>query len=362
MRSFFIFLFLLFRFYQAHAIYEIGNGGSVVVCKDIKNETESVELLDLYEERTTLRLSINEFEKKNFSSRSWLNTLNSFSPRRALLYQFYLNNFDIETNFTTNILPLSNDYGNLPQLPQNCHLEQLIIQPAYFHPYASDILKRYYINTHLWKALSPLNQEAAKLHEIIYRERITQCITFRESSCFPSHFSLNSEFIRKLSSKIVTGQISSYSNDEIQKLFIHSGLLVWEFRGIPFWDSAPENITPKIIDSPFFTSDSSLAMIELNDETIMRKQNFVISDFFNNSFPNQFRPYFYLRVKGVTFRLPNQIKAIYENNNLYIRPLSQKSLDLFVKENQQKLPMRQVNIKQLILNLNNKKLEYAFHY
>lgn len=56
---------------QAFAGYEVGNGGSVVVCRDALNNILSVELLDIYEQRVKSKLSIKEFEEKYSESVNW---------------------------------------------------------------------------------------------------------------------------------------------------------------------------------------------------------------------------------------------------------------------------------------------------
>lgn len=285
-----IFYFILLLFCLTSQItkagYEVGNGGIVVACRDEKLKTTTVELLDIFEVRNQMQLSIDVFESKFYFPEKWLSELYSQSPERSTLYGNYIANFDREVLFYTDkIIPPTKDSGTITDLPANCKIEQLIIQRASVHPKDSHIINdRYIISSFFWEKLSPLNKAAAKLHEAIYRERIAQCISLKEEGCFPNAFMLTSEKIRKLVGLIVTKKISSLDSSTFDFIMKSAGIRGIEKNGIIFIDTTPEYpiYTKNEIDSSliidFTTINSSNVSLHQN-----KKVQFTINDYFHSS-------------------------------------------------------------------------------
>lgn len=325
--KYFLVLFFISISLCSFAGYEFGNGGNVVVCSAKKEF--SVELLDVFEERLRSNLSIQEFEKRYSDFSIWYDTLKNISPRRQELYQYYLSNFDLETQFTNNNLPFINDIGKTTQLPPNCQLKQLVIQTSKLHPTDSKAINgRYIINSSLWNKLSPLNKAAVKLHEIVYRERISQCKNFSEGPCLSNNlkrFTLSSEYIRLLVGNLITGEIIDFKEQDIKKLFVFSGLLRFEEFGLVFWDYPPHNITIKKLQSSPFKMDTGLSEIDLTKQNIEESKSFIVTDFFTPDFPSEYLTDVYVGFKNFKIKLPKQFMVIFEERKILILPLFSKT-------------------------------------
>lgn len=281
------FIFLQFVLVRSIASggYEVGNGAEVVVCRDNNLHITSVELLDIFEARTAKGISSSEFEERYYRPSYWQESLYKMAPRRAAVYERYINKFDEEaTFFKDKILPKTYDSGLMTKLPESCALEQLVVQIASAHPYDSQVWKgRYSVSNYLWNKLSPLNQAAAKLHEAVYRERIKQCVDLQEGKCFPQTFTLVSEGVRKIVGNIVADNISSMNMEQFSNLLKDAGLRRVERSGLVFVDKIPKNLPIKDIrDSVPDQCFAADIHIDLTPGVWGDFENFVVSDFIDS--------------------------------------------------------------------------------
>lgn len=131
---------------SAHAGFENGNGGDVIVCN-----TDKTELLDQYEARELRGLHVNLPESKNREEvlETFLTRLQKFSPNRAHLYREWIASFFKETKFIDGKLEDVSDSQHVA-LPKGCSLEQIAIQQDPVFPEDA----RYIINKSLWTMLA----------------------------------------------------------------------------------------------------------------------------------------------------------------------------------------------------------------
>lgn len=137
----------------------VGNGGDVVICK------EKTHLLDVYEfqqlnpqikldhQQPNLMESIitKLYELNPSQSTMYKNKMNFFKERMKLLDSVELTDLKDENNF---FLPAD----------KNCILKQIAIRDLKPAPGEPALL----INKIQWQKLSPLEQQALLLHEVIY--------------------------------------------------------------------------------------------------------------------------------------------------------------------------------------------------
>lgn len=277
-----LFLFLTYSI-LSFAGFEVGNGAVVVVCKDKYKAISSVELLDIYELRQRLNVSSSDFEQKNKDKINWISKVYIEANRRGLLYKYYYDNFFLETVFQYSSLPLTNDYGLIGELAKNCSIEQLVFQTSKAHPFDSVLWKgRYRINLDLWDKMSELNKQATILHEIIYRERITQCIQFSEKGCYPEKFNLDSVAVRKLVSHYFSNDFEHSTKAFINHLYQSVGLRRFESQGVVFVDKVPEGLSVMYDSSGIITIN--IDEMEKQDMLSGGINSFFISDYFDRSF------------------------------------------------------------------------------
>lgn len=151
--------------------YEVLNGGDAVVCPDGKGGIQSVELLDVYENRVLRPSYVPAMGANNLSAfekvEHILQRLSTIDPVRAKNYLDALNDFFNSTIFLPNVqLADVQDSAHLV-LPKNCELQQLAIQLSNVSlPEGMRII----VNEDLWNLMDVDNQAALILHEIIYQE------------------------------------------------------------------------------------------------------------------------------------------------------------------------------------------------
>lgn len=266
-----------------YAGYEVGNGGVAVVCKNKNGDVSNVELLDIFELRQRMDLSREEFEEKSRDKMNWITRVYTESSRRGTLYTYYYRNFYMETVFQSEKLSLTNDSGQVIPLPKECELEQLVFQTSKAHPFDSIQWEgRYKINSILWEKMSELNRQATILHEIIYRERINQCIHFAEKGCFPEKFNLNSEAVRKLVGHYFSDDFEHSTPSYINHLYQSVGFRRFESQGVVFVDKAADGLT--------MIYDENGIITILLDEMLKKDQSgsspngFFVNDYFDSSF------------------------------------------------------------------------------
>lgn len=317
----------------ASAGYEIGNGGLVVVCRNSNLKISSVELLDVYELRQRRGLSQAQTEARYYKPEAWIKNISIKSPRRALIYQTYMATFDQEVSFYEDrILPSTNDSGFTMKIPDNCQLEQLIIQSVKAHPSESFRKDRYIIAKNYWDKMSPLNKAAARLHEAVWRERIKQCIDLTEGNCFPYAFKLSSEGIRKLVDIVISEELLGLDTKTLNELFINNGFRRVESQGIVFLDTVPEylKINHFVVNDGFSINKDMIPEMDFTPETdthlenfLAGKFNFTVSDFFDNSAVEAYKHNF-ISVKFFKFHLilPRQFKVERDGNLIKITPAS----------------------------------------
>jgi hypothetical protein len=151
-----------------------GNGGDAVVCRDAKGQISSAELLDYYEGRTIRDLIANAPADRADpleNAEKLIARLDSLDPRRAGLYRMWLKSFGDEAKFIKNQTLIDIPDSHHLSFPQGCQVEQLIIQQ---NPRFKED-PRYLINEDIYKALPPLSQSGAILHELFLRETVLFC-------------------------------------------------------------------------------------------------------------------------------------------------------------------------------------------
>jgi|GEM_PF-6295316 len=147
----------------------VGNGGGLVVCRNVDQSIRSVELLDYYEARTQrnfhLELSTLSGDWKA-RTKQLIDRLQRLSPLRQHVYREWLERFDGEVKFLKDV-----QFSTIPDsgyiaVPKGCEFEQGVIQTA--PRFAGD--KRYFVNDELWQAMDDSQRAGLLLHEFLYRE------------------------------------------------------------------------------------------------------------------------------------------------------------------------------------------------
>lgn len=149
----------------------VGNGGYVLECES--NGITKWFSYDLEE-----GIILNQLMPKYSSFKSYkekandvINRISKINPFRAKLYKQWLLTFETESQF----LKTDMDLVNIPDIsvgvvPRNCSLRQAIVQissPGINEP-------RYLINSTIWNQLDENQKAALVIHELIYREAISE--------------------------------------------------------------------------------------------------------------------------------------------------------------------------------------------
>ncbi len=151
----------------------VGNGGDGVVCRDAHKKIISVQLLDFYEAKTQRGIQhdlggthLSPIDKVFVA----LDRLKRLSPLRAQIYREQAKKFFDETLMLSGVQLVDIPDSQHIQVPNGCTIEQLAIQREPQQP--ED--KRFTINADLWNLLDSDNKAGLILHEIIYREALSE--------------------------------------------------------------------------------------------------------------------------------------------------------------------------------------------
>jgi hypothetical protein len=196
---------------------EVGNGGGVLICRDINGKIIKTELLDLYEARVMRNLQLglgNPNEDYTLKVNRVLNQLEKISPIRAKKYKEMHNNFFSETAMVVDAdLVFIPDAENLI-LPKGCKLEQIAIQnPPEF---IGD--NRYIINKEYWDLIDNNSKAALILHEIIYGE----AIVFGHK---------NSKAVRYINSYLTSNKLEILNKEMIAAMYVSAKLYLVDLFG-----------------------------------------------------------------------------------------------------------------------------------
>lgn len=199
---------------EAYCWVERGNGGNSIICD---NPLEN-KFYDTYE--AEFRYGLNpifpETELACSDERSCLDqSINTVSILIDRLPRYYVNLkeflysklaiFVEEANFLDNIILLPVDDIGTAFIPKGCQIHQTVIQKE--PKYQSD--KRYMISNDQWKKLSPNQQAAGILHELLYYYAITMGGSLQSS-----------EGIRFFNSLILSNEIKNFSKKEYAHLYL----------------------------------------------------------------------------------------------------------------------------------------------
>ena len=150
----------------AHAGQEVGNGGNVVLCRDDQGKTLSIELLDYYEARVELGLTI-ALDGGAEAGDKLLATLGRLGTLAPVLRDLLLGGarrFGDDTVFVggADLVPV--DDSNHLAIPHGCQVVQIAIQKEPEFPGQ----KRFTVNKDLWDQLDATNKAGLMLHELLY--------------------------------------------------------------------------------------------------------------------------------------------------------------------------------------------------
>lgn len=149
---------------------ERGNGGSVVVCRDHRQQPSKVWLFDVYEQ-------LNERGYVFRTSRipdpveaavDLLADVRRFTPHRGGAYEKFIRAFMAQVQWAGDLTRIP-DLETDTKAPHGCAIEQLIIRRRVIE-FPED--KRFLINMNLWNAMDPQMRAAAIMHEAFYDEAL----------------------------------------------------------------------------------------------------------------------------------------------------------------------------------------------
>ncbi|MFN3697269.1 MAG: hypothetical protein ACK4VO_07500 [Pseudobdellovibrio sp.] len=243
-------LFISLQPFSTLAAGQDRGGGKGIVCKDNKNQIQSVELLDIWEARRSgiqfpnspdnatnqltnalerSRIPVSEmwggsqYHFDNFFARIAYDFLTCTDPKQTCptsTYAYY-------ERIYGKALPLSNDSleGDL-NLPANCAVEQIV---SYYKG------NSYYLNMDLVVHMNALNLAGLAIHESIYHE------------LYSLNSEENSQRVRRFVSFVMSGQTLQPKVSYLKAPYITCGK--WD-NG--YWDRLnfmqdPKSKTPKII-------------------------------------------------------------------------------------------------------------------
>lgn len=143
-----------------------GNGGFVVTCTTMTGVTYNA--LDLFEAEKNRNLKLLKFEEKSSIAIALqvVDQLEKLSPQRANTYRKRIQSFKHDSQFVSNAVFTDVHDAYPVYLPNNCHLAPVAIQTRY----ALDEDHSFYINKDLWERLSPIDQAAIIVHEVVFME------------------------------------------------------------------------------------------------------------------------------------------------------------------------------------------------
>ncbi|MBS1971376.1 MAG: hypothetical protein JSU04_13795 [Bdellovibrionales bacterium] len=149
----------------------VGNGGVVLICKNRSGQA-TVQLLDHYEaSKRQWTLDLGSPKDHYFQKvAAVIDSIQRLNPSRAALYQEWLASFEMDTYFTDAKLNLLKDTGEIDTPPKGCDLAQAAVHQD--TNLRGD--RRYIINKGIWNKLDNNGKAGLVLHEMIYRELVTQ--------------------------------------------------------------------------------------------------------------------------------------------------------------------------------------------
>lgn len=146
----------------------IGNGGDVIVCAG------SIEMLDAYQARTSLKLTLDPAaEGMNYESvvSYHLDRLAMVNPTRAEMFRGWFRDFEQEAERLSGITLVDIPDTGAQAIPAGCELKQAAVQRADEDRLPGE--SRYIIDQDLWSRMNEFTRAALILHELGYRERLT---------------------------------------------------------------------------------------------------------------------------------------------------------------------------------------------
>jgi len=154
----------------AFAGNEVGNGGDIFYCNNSK-----AMLVDIYEASTERAIQL-DLGPSNLDVsakvKMAIDRLERLSPLRAKMYQSQADDFDKDTAFISSaqLTPIADVFNW--EVPDGCELKQIAIQHTPEFPQD----KRYLVSKDLWDLLDSNSKAALILHEVIYREALSNGI------------------------------------------------------------------------------------------------------------------------------------------------------------------------------------------
>ncbi len=189
--------------FQALAWTERGNGGNIIMCDDPSQD----KFYDAFEAEYLYGLKP-RFPHSNTSlsvARSLIDRIPEAGHRLKVFMSHRLSQFESEASFIDNVILLPvNDIG-VTLVPKNCTLHQTIIQRE--PRFKGD--KRYIISNDKWKRLTPEHQAVGIIHELLY----SYALHLKRPGT-------TSELIRYFNALIISGEISSFTNNEYYDLHL----------------------------------------------------------------------------------------------------------------------------------------------
>lgn len=153
-----------------------GNGGDAIVCRDETKTIKSAELLDYYEGRVLRGIHA----KVGIEGQSYqemveilLKRIAVKNPSRANLYREWYQKFFSEAVLLPAITLVDIPDSQHIAMPVGCGVEQIAVQMEPRFPQD----KRYTLSKDLWDSLSELGKAGLLIHELMYREFITEGAT-----------------------------------------------------------------------------------------------------------------------------------------------------------------------------------------
>ena len=203
-----------------------GNGGDALVCYNSNGNIRSVELLDYYEALQKQRIESIELGEKEWGFHEKvlyaLNRLEAIDYLRAQKYKQWYKDFFNQDELTwgENLVNIA-DTGAL-SIPNNCEIKQIAVQESPSLP--GD--KRYIISKSLWSLMDEDNKAGLILHELIYREVISEerCggLDDIEEKHVCSQLHLNSKRVRYYNSLISSSAMAEMSEREYHQFLIEA--------------------------------------------------------------------------------------------------------------------------------------------
>jgi hypothetical protein len=134
------------------------------------NQPTTVELLDFREAAITRNFDLIQTDEKDELKIALqvVARLMPSSPSRAKMYANWLRSFKSETSFisSASLKPVDDSFHIFIPDQDGCSLKQAAVQ---INPqFPGD--RRYYIESDIWNAMSPVVKAGLMLHEVIYRE------------------------------------------------------------------------------------------------------------------------------------------------------------------------------------------------